>query len=199
MSSPLFRCFFYLLISSPSLTRFVAPKPRPSRLFCPFFNRNPGAMHPLALAKSGWVWVGAGSRPAGLRTGRAIPRLRRDAALPVRQNTRQGREGFYLPDLLQYSRRTAVLWMGRGVRPYFCSIGSSRSSSIALSRASCSSQAVGFGHHAFGREKMLRSIDNFLTGRTWIIPILIIVLLAFGDWVFNGLGSGSHLIIWMIA
>jgi hypothetical protein len=50
-------------------------------------------MHPLALAESGWVWVGAGSRPAGLRTGRAIPGLRRDAALPVRQNTRQGREG----------------------------------------------------------------------------------------------------------
>ena len=40
-------------------------------------------MHPLALAESGWVWVGAGSRPAGLRTGRAIPGLRRDAALPV--------------------------------------------------------------------------------------------------------------------
>jgi hypothetical protein len=54
-------------------------------------------MHPLALAVSGWVWVGAGSRPAGLRTGRAIPGLRRDAALPVRQNTRQGREGGALP------------------------------------------------------------------------------------------------------
>lgn len=54
-------------------------------------------MHPLALAESGWVWVGAGSRPAGLRTGRAIPGLRRDAALPVRQNTRQGREGGALP------------------------------------------------------------------------------------------------------
>jgi hypothetical protein len=38
--------------------------------------------HPLALAESGWVWVGAGSRPA----------------LPVRQNTRQGREGGALPD-----------------------------------------------------------------------------------------------------
>ena len=50
-------------------------------------------MHPLALAESGWVWVGAGSRPAGLRTGRALPDLRRDAALPVRRNTRQGREG----------------------------------------------------------------------------------------------------------
>src|SRR6202035_200682 len=34
-----------------------------------------------------------GSRPAGLRTGRALPDLRRDAALPVRRNTRQGREG----------------------------------------------------------------------------------------------------------
>jgi hypothetical protein len=54
-------------------------------------------MHPLALAESGWVWVRAGSRPAGLRTGRAIPGLRRDAALPVRQNTRQGREGGALP------------------------------------------------------------------------------------------------------
>jgi len=54
-------------------------------------------MHPLALAESGWVWVGAGSRPAGLRTGRAIPGLRCDAALPVRQNTRQGREGGALP------------------------------------------------------------------------------------------------------
>ena len=54
-------------------------------------------MHPLALAESGWVWVGAGSRPAGLRTGRAIPGLRRDAALPVQQNTRQGREGSALP------------------------------------------------------------------------------------------------------
>src|SRR5258708_3873366 len=54
-------------------------------------------MHPLALAESGWVWVGAGSRPAGLRTGRAIPGLLREAALPVRQNTRQGREGGALP------------------------------------------------------------------------------------------------------
>jgi hypothetical protein len=54
-------------------------------------------MHPLALAESGWVWVGADSRPAGLRTGRAIPGLRRDAALPVRQNTRQGRKGGALP------------------------------------------------------------------------------------------------------
>jgi hypothetical protein len=54
-------------------------------------------MHPLALAESGWVWVGADSRPAGLRTGRAISGLRRDAALPVRQNTRQGREGGALP------------------------------------------------------------------------------------------------------
>src|ERR1700730_6894044 len=55
-------------------------------------------MHPLALAESGWVWVGAGSRPAGLRTGRATPGLRRDAALPVRQNTREGREGGALPN-----------------------------------------------------------------------------------------------------
>jgi hypothetical protein len=54
-------------------------------------------MHPLALAESGWVWVGAGSRRAGLRTGRAIPGLRRDAALPVRQKTCQGREGGALP------------------------------------------------------------------------------------------------------
>jgi hypothetical protein len=60
-------------------------------------------MHPLALAESGWVWVGAGSRPAGLRTGRAIPGLRRDAALPVRQNTRQGREGSALPKPLSDS------------------------------------------------------------------------------------------------
>jgi hypothetical protein len=38
--------------------------------------------------------VGRGGFEAGrLRTGRAIPDLRRDAALPVRQNTRQGREG----------------------------------------------------------------------------------------------------------
>jgi hypothetical protein len=57
-------------------------------------------MHPLALAESGWVWVGAGSRPAGLRTGRAIPGLRSDAALPARENTRQGREGGALPDPL---------------------------------------------------------------------------------------------------
>ena len=57
-------------------------------------------MHPLALAESGWVWVGAGSRPAGLRTGRPIPGLCRDAALPVRQNTRQGREGGALPEPL---------------------------------------------------------------------------------------------------
>jgi len=64
-------------------------------------------MHPLALAESGWVWVGAGSRPAGLRTGRAIPGLRRDAALPVRQNTRQGREGGALPKPL-LARRVAL-------------------------------------------------------------------------------------------
>jgi hypothetical protein len=61
-------------------------------------------MHPLALAESGWVWVGAGSRPAGLRTGRAIPGLRRDAALPVRQNTRQGREGGALRKPSIYSK-----------------------------------------------------------------------------------------------
>ena len=56
-------------------------------------------MHPLALAESGWVWVGAG-RPAGLRTGRATPGLRRDAALTVRQNTRQGRGGRRSPEAL---------------------------------------------------------------------------------------------------
>ena len=61
-------------------------------------------MHPLALAECGWVWVGADSRTAGLRTGRAIPGLRRDAALPVRQNTRQGREGGALPEPLSDSR-----------------------------------------------------------------------------------------------
>jgi hypothetical protein len=72
-------------------------KPRPSRLFCPSSMGIRVRMHPLALAESGWVWVGAGSRPTGLRTGRAIPGLRRDAALPVRQNTRQGREGGALP------------------------------------------------------------------------------------------------------
>ena len=69
-------------------------------------------MHPLALAESGWVWVGAGSRPAGLRTGRAIPGLRRDAALPVRQNTCQGREGGALPkpfSKIQQSRNDAAL------------------------------------------------------------------------------------------
>src|SRR5260370_5081561 len=55
-------------------------------------------MHSLALAESGGGWLGAGSRPAGLRRGRAIPGLRRDAALPVRQNTRQGREGGALPE-----------------------------------------------------------------------------------------------------
>ena len=57
-------------------------------------------MHPLALAESGWVWVGAGTRPAGLRTGRATPGLRRDAALTVRQNTRQGRGGRRSPEAL---------------------------------------------------------------------------------------------------
>jgi len=62
----------------------------------------------LALAESGWVWVGAGSRPAGLRTGRAIPGLRRDAALPVRQNTRQGREGGALPKPLNGSSKRAA-------------------------------------------------------------------------------------------
>src|SRR4051794_37058609 len=70
-----------------------ASKPRPSRLFCPSSIGIGVRMPPLALAESGWVWVGADSRPAGLRTGRAIPGLRRDAALPVQQNTRQGREG----------------------------------------------------------------------------------------------------------
>lgn len=55
-------------------------------------------MHPLALAESGWAWVGAGSRLAGLRKGRAIPGLRSDAALSVQQNTRQGREGRALPN-----------------------------------------------------------------------------------------------------
>ena len=28
-------------------------------------------MHPLALAESGWVWVGTGSWLAGLQAGRA--------------------------------------------------------------------------------------------------------------------------------
>jgi hypothetical protein len=62
-------------------------------------------MHPLAVGESGWLWVGAGSRPAELRTGRAMPGLRRDAALPVRQNTRQGREGGALPEPLLISSR----------------------------------------------------------------------------------------------
>ena len=65
-------------------------------------------MHPLALAESGWVWVGADSRPAGLRTGRAIPGLRRDAALPVRQNTRQGREGGALPNPLIFKNARGI-------------------------------------------------------------------------------------------
>src|SRR5262249_13658373 len=57
--------------------------------------------HPLALAESGWVWVGPVSGPAGLGRGRAIPGLRRAAALPVRQKTRQGREGGALPKPLR--------------------------------------------------------------------------------------------------
>jgi hypothetical protein len=78
-------------------------------------------MHPLALAESGWVWVGAGSRPVGLRTGRAIPGLRRDAALPVRHNTRHGREGGALPKALDRSFQRASLGPEAGllVRPYF--------------------------------------------------------------------------------
>src|SRR6516225_9015145 len=68
------------------------------RLFAPSSSiKRRVRMHPLALAESGCVWVGAGSRLAGLRTGRAIRGLRRDAALPVRQKTRQGREGGALP------------------------------------------------------------------------------------------------------
>jgi hypothetical protein len=34
-------------------------------------------MHPMPLGESGWVWVGAGSRAAGLRTGRVSKDLRR--------------------------------------------------------------------------------------------------------------------------
>ena len=55
-------------------------------------------MHPLALAESGWVWVGADSRPAGLPDGAGQTWPAPDAALPVRQNTRQGREGGALPE-----------------------------------------------------------------------------------------------------
>ena len=57
----------------------------------------PAAARVPVRMESARLWVGAGSRPAGLRTGRAIPGLRRDAALPARQNTRQGREGGALP------------------------------------------------------------------------------------------------------
>ena len=49
-------------------------------------------------ARAGGCWSVRVRRPTGLRTGRAIPGLRRDAALPVRQNTRQGREGGALPE-----------------------------------------------------------------------------------------------------
>jgi hypothetical protein len=52
-------------------------------------------LHPVGVAESGRVWVGAASRPAGLRTGR-VPSWSLgpapDAALPVQQKTRR-REG----------------------------------------------------------------------------------------------------------
>ncbi len=54
-------------------------------------------MHPLALAESGWVWVGAGSRPAGLRRRMADSHAK-GAALAVRWNACQGREGGVLPN-----------------------------------------------------------------------------------------------------
>ena len=101
-------------------------------------------MHPLALAESGWVWVGAGSRPAGLRTGRAIPGLRRDAALPVRQNTRQGREGGALPKAL-----------GRSVHK---ASSPSRRVRLALDVGLFPERRTmpGFGNRIFGRETVLQ-------------------------------------------
>ena len=41
-------------------------------------------MHPMPLGESGWVWVGAGSRAAGLRTGRVSKDLRSSGSKWVR-------------------------------------------------------------------------------------------------------------------
>jgi hypothetical protein len=40
--------------------------------------------------------------------------------------------------------------------------------------------------HVINRREMLRKIDNFLASGTWIVGILIIVLLIFGAWLFDG-------------
>ncbi len=48
-------------------------------------------MHPLALAESGWVWVGTGSWQAGLQTGRASWGLRR--MRPCRSSRRCAKGG----------------------------------------------------------------------------------------------------------
>ena len=54
-------------------------------------------MQPLALAESGWVWVGAGSWLAGVRNGAGHTWSAPDAALPDLKKTHQGREGSALP------------------------------------------------------------------------------------------------------
>jgi hypothetical protein len=46
---------------------------------------------------SGWVWVGAGSRSAGLRTGRAILGLRRTRPCRSGRTRAEGREDAVLP------------------------------------------------------------------------------------------------------
>jgi hypothetical protein len=62
-----------------------------------FFNRKTGAHAPVGPRRER-VGVGRCGFEAGrVADGRAIPGLRRDVALPVRQNTRQGREGGALP------------------------------------------------------------------------------------------------------
>lgn len=33
---------------------------------------------------------------------------------------------------------------------------------------------------------MFRKLDDFLSGRLWIIAIAIVVLLTLGDWIFDG-------------
>jgi len=49
-------------------------------------------MHPLALAESGWVWVGADSRPAGFAdgAGHTWPAPRRGPAGPAEHAPREG-------------------------------------------------------------------------------------------------------------
>src|SRR5205085_4848666 len=80
------------------LTLDMKRQSRATRLFCPFFNRNPGAHAPVGPRRErvrvGRCGFEAGRVADGAGHTWPAPRTR---PLPVQQNTRQGRQGGALP------------------------------------------------------------------------------------------------------